>query len=122
MQTDYATVKFTFIPPDNAALPDQDLYLFGALTNYTFDDATRLNFNSQKGIYEGSALLKMGYYNYAYVTINKSDPAARASFQFTEGNHLETENDYLILVYYRAMGARADQLVGTFSLNTLNAK
>ncbi|MEO6962496.1 MAG: DUF5103 domain-containing protein [Puia sp.] len=121
-QTDYATVKFTFIPPDNAALPDQDLYLFGALTNYTFDDATRLNFNSQKGIYEGSALLKMGYYNYAYVTINKSDPAARASFQFTEGNHLETENDYLILVYYRAIGARADQLVGTFSLNTLNAK
>ncbi|MFI5124372.1 MAG: DUF5103 domain-containing protein [Chitinophagales bacterium] len=121
-QTDYATVQFTFIPPDNTALPGQDVYLFGALTGYTFDDASRLNFDTQKGIYEGSALLKMGYYNYAYVTLNKNDPAAKASFQFTEGNHLETENDYLILVYYRAMGGRADQLVGTFSLNTLNAQ
>src|SRR6185437_731998 len=43
-QTDYATVKFTFIPPDNAAIPDQEVYLFGALTGYKFDDATRLNF------------------------------------------------------------------------------
>ncbi len=121
-QTDYANVKFIFIPPDNAPFPDQDIYLFGALTGYKFDDATRLTFNAQKGIYEGSALLKMGFYNYAYVTLNKNDRAAKASFEFTEGNHLETENDYLILVYYRTLGGRADQLVGAYSLNTLNAQ
>lgn len=118
-QTDFATVKFSFIPPGNAALPDQDIYLFGELTGYKFDDASRMVFNVQKGIYEGSAFLKMGFYNYAYVTVNKNDLAPKASFEFTEGNHFETENDYLILVYYRSMGGRADELVGTFSLNTL---
>ena len=29
------------------------------------------DFNAASGVYEGSALLKMGYYNYAYVTVNK---------------------------------------------------
>ena len=120
-QTDYAQVKFSFVPPDNAPFPDLDIYLFGMLTGYKFNDETRLVFNSAKGIYEGSALLKMGYYNYAYVTVNKNDPDDKASFEFTEGDHFETENDYLILVYYRSMGGRADQLVGMYSLNTLNA-
>jgi hypothetical protein len=118
-QTDYATVKFSFIPPDNSPLQDQDVYLFGELTGYQFNDASRMVFNEQKGIYEGSALLKMGFYNYAYVTKDKNDPKAKASFAFTEGNQFETENDYLILVYYRAMGGRADELVGMFSMNTL---
>jgi hypothetical protein len=76
-------------------------------------------FNEQTGVYEGTAFLKMGFYNYAYVTKKKDDPAAKASFEFTEGNYFETENDYLILVYYRSMGGRADELVGMFSLNTL---
>ncbi|HEY4154384.1 MAG TPA: DUF5103 domain-containing protein [Puia sp.] len=119
-QTDYATVKFSFIPPDNAAFPDRDIYLFGALTGYQLNEATRMQFDPQKGIYEGTAFLKMGFYNYAYVTVGKNDPTAKTSFEYTEGNHFETENDYLILVYYRSMGGRADELVGTFSLNTLN--
>jgi len=121
-QTDYATVKFSFVPPGNSPLPDQDIYLFGELTEYQFNDASRMVFNEQKGVYEGSAFLKMGFYNYAYVTKNKNNPGAKASFEFTEGNHFETENDYLILVYYRSMGGRADELVGMFSLNTLGAQ
>jgi hypothetical protein len=119
-QTDYAMVRFSFIPTDHAPFPDKDLYIFGRFTDYKFNDDTRMIFNEQKGIYEGSALLKMGFYNYAYVTLNKNDPSPATSFEFTEGNHLETENDYLILVYYRPLGGRADQLVGASELNTMN--
>jgi hypothetical protein len=79
-----------------------------------------MTFNASSGAYEGSALLKMGFYNYAYVTVNKHDPASLPTFEFTEGNHFETENNYDILVYYRPLGGRADQLVGISSLNTLN--
>ncbi|HEV3250771.1 MAG TPA: DUF5103 domain-containing protein, partial [Puia sp.] len=57
-----------------------------------------------------------------YVTINKNDPAKNASFEFTEGNNIETENDYNILVYYRPLGGRADQLVGIAKLNSLNGR
>ena len=35
---------------------------------------------------------------------------------------METENEYTILVYYRELGGRADQLVGMVTLNSLNGK
>ena len=101
-------------------LEGKDLYLLGEFTGYKLNDASRMVFNPASGAYEGSALLKMGLYNYAYVTVNSGDPYINPSFEFTEGNHFETENNYDILVYYRAMGGRADQLVGIYSLNSQN--
>ena len=80
-----------------------------------------MTFNPSIRAYEGSALMKMGYYNYAYVTVNSGDPHAVPSFEFTEGNHFDTENNYDILVYYRPLGGRADQLVGIYSTNSLNS-
>jgi Domain of unknown function (DUF5103) len=118
-QGDYGRVRFVFVPPDNAAFEEKDLYLLGEFTGYKINEAARMTFNPSSGAYEGSALMKMGYYNYAYVTVNSHDPASAPSFEFTEGNHFETENNYDILVYYRSLGGRADQLVGIYSLNTL---
>ena len=121
-QTDYATVNFTFVPPGNNPYDDQDIYLIGKLTDYKLNDATKLSYNAEKGVYQLGIMLKQGYYNYAYVTVNKNDPNKKPSFEFTEGNNLETENDYTILVYYRQLGGRADQLVGMTKLNTLSGK
>ncbi len=117
-QSDYATVRFMYIPQDNVQLPDQDLYVFGAMTNYALNDSTRMHFNPAKGVYESSLFLKMGFYNYCYVTLDRNNPKAKASFALTEGNHFETENEYEILVYFRPLGGRADQLVGRYSMNT----
>jgi hypothetical protein len=36
-----------------------------------------------------------------------------------EGSHFETENDYQLLVYYRPVTARWDELVGYRLLNTV---
>ncbi|HMH23951.1 MAG TPA: DUF5103 domain-containing protein [Puia sp.] len=121
-QTDYARVRFSFTPPGNTPFPDKEVYLFGELTGNTLNDAARMSFNAVKGRYEASCFLKQGYYNYAYVTVDRNDPAGKASFEFTEGNHTETENDYTILVYYRALGARADELVGIQRFNSLNKR
>jgi len=121
-QTDYARVRFTYSPPGNIPFPDKEVYLFGQLTGNMLSEAGRMSFNAIRGRYESSCFLKQGYYSYAYVTVDRNDPAARASFEFTEGNHLETENDYTILVYYRALGARADELVGIQNFNSLNKR
>jgi hypothetical protein len=40
-------------------------------------------------------------------------------FSQTEGNYWATENAYVILVYYRPFGARADELIGYTSLNSV---
>ena len=119
-QADYARVHFAFVPPDKTPFEDKDLYLMGEFTGYKINDATKMTFNATTGAYEGTALLKMGLYNYAYVTLNSHDRSSGPSFEFTEGNFFETENNYDILVYYRPLGSRADQLVGMYSLNTMN--
>jgi hypothetical protein len=120
-QGDYGRVRFVFVPPDNTPLEGKDLYLLGEFTGYRLNDASRMVFNPSSGAYEGSALLKMGFYNYAYVTVNSNQTGASPSFQFTEGNYFETENNYDILVYYRTLGGRSDQLVGIYSMNSMNA-
>ena len=121
-QTDYATVHFSFVPAGGAAFTDKDVYLLGKFNGGALNDSSRMVFNPDKGRYERSFFMKMGYYSYSYVTVDKSDAAMKPSFAFTEGNHVETENNYMILVYYRALGARADELVGITRLNSITAK
>ena len=121
-QTDYATVHFSFVPYRNTPFSDKDVYLLGKLTDYAQTDSIRMNFNAGKGLYETDVVLKQGYYNYMYVTVDRDDSTRRPSFEFTEGNSTETENDYTILVYYRSMGGRVDQLVGIAKMNSLNNK
>jgi len=119
-QTDYATVHFTFVPGGGIPLENKDVYVLGRFTGGGLNDSSRMVFNAEKGRYERSFLLKQGYYYYSYVSVDKSDPAMKGSFAQTEGNHVETENDYMILIYYRALGARADELVGISRFNSLN--
>lgn len=119
-QTDYARVRFSFVPQGNSPWTDKDIYVLGQFTGDALNDSAKMVFNAEKGRYEASFLMKQGYYNYGYVTVDRGDGARGASFEQTEGNHLETENIYTILVYYRALGARADELVGLVKLNSLN--
>ena len=118
-QADYATVHFTYVPRDNAAFANQDIFVFGKLTNYNIDDSAKMEFNSEKGVYEKSLLLKQGYYDYCYVTVDKYGKNRSASFEFTEGNFWESENTYTILVYYRELAGRSDELIGIANVNSL---
>ncbi len=121
-QTDYASVHFTFVPPDKRALLGKDVYIIGQLTNNGMDDSARMTYNDEKGVYQTTLFLKQGYYYYCYVTVDRNDPHGRASFEFTEGNNMETENDYTILVYFRELGGRADKLVAVTKLNSTTGR
>lgn len=121
-QADYATVNFTFVPQGNVPISGKDVYVFGALTNYDLSDAAKMNFNSIKGAYEMSLFLKQGYYDYSYVTVDKTGKGRMASFDSTEGNLWETENNYSIFVYYRPLAGRADELIGIANVNSLTGR
>ena len=114
-QGDYATVQFNYVTPTQAPYPDKDLYLFGQLTDYKLNDSTKMQFNDQKGIYEGRQYLKQGYYSYGYMLVDKNDPTKRSA---PEGNNWETQNTYTILVYYKSFTDQSDQLIGIGQLNT----
>jgi hypothetical protein len=118
-QSDYATVHFTFVPPDKTPFADKDVFILGALNNCDLRDEAKMTFNADKGVYETSLFLKQGYFDYMYVTIDKKDPKRKASFDVTEGNLWETENEYTILVYYRELAGRADRLIAVARVNSL---
>lgn len=112
---DYATVHFTF--PVQSPYTGSDLYLFGEMTNYECNSANKLTYNPARHAYEATLYLKQGYYNYMYGMIRNG--SHELNMDYTEGNWWETENDYTILVYYRPLGGRADELVGVRMLNSL---
>lgn len=114
-QGDYATVYFSLAAPNGIAYPNRDIYLNGQLTGYEFNDKTKMKFNSERGVYECTAYLKQGYYNYTYVSVDRNDPTNRTDL---EGNYWETENNYTILMYYKSFTDRADRLIGVASINS----
>jgi len=112
---DYVWVYFTLPSPFPV---NGDVYIYGELTGYRMDESSRMVYNNSSHSYERSLLLKQGWYNYMYA----SPPKDKSLSVFTEfeGNHYETENDYLVLVYYRDPNSRYDRLVGHTIANTLN--
>jgi hypothetical protein len=121
-QSDYATVYFTFVPPNKTPFADKDVFIFGALNDYDLRDQVKMTYNADKGVYETTLFLKQGYFDYMYVTIDKKDPKRKASFDVAEGNLWETENEYTILVYYRELAGRADRLISVARANSLVAR
>jgi hypothetical protein len=113
---DYAYVYFTL--PAIAPLPGGRMYVSGALNNWSFDTNNVMVYNPDHAAYECIMLLKQGWYNYEYVfRPDGSDLTTATRF---EGSHYETENDYLVLIYYRNPLERYDRLLGTRIANTLN--
>lgn len=118
-QGDYAWVHFTFVPPGNQPFAGKGVYLYGEMVNFEQNDNSKMEFNAEKGVYEKVLFLKQGYYNYSYVTLtDRKEEGVVPSLENTEGNYWGTENSYMVMVYFRPFGARADELVGFAKVNS----
>jgi hypothetical protein len=113
---DYVWVYFTL--PSKYEVPGGNMYVTGALSDWAFDSKSRMTYDPEKAEYQCSMLLKQGWYNYEYVFVKNGDKTGEPSV--FEGNHYETENDYLIIVYYRNPRDRYDRIIGSLVLNTAN--
>jgi len=118
-QGDYANVHFSFFPPGNRPYEGKNIYVYGELTNYSPDESSKMIFNQERGAYELTLFLKQGFYNYSYVTMADKNAHGEFSFENTEGNYWGTENTYMVLVYYRPFGGRADELIGFSTLSSI---
>ncbi len=121
-QGDYASVHFTFVPTDNTPYPNKNVYLVGELNSFNTDDTSAMKYNAELGYYEKTLMLKQGFYSYTYVTRDIRNRNAIAMTEQTDGNFNETENDYTILVYYRPLAGRHDELIGITTVNSLNSR
>lgn len=121
-QSDYAMVHFTFVPKGNQPYADKKVFVVGQMNNYNLDDTSAMTYNADKGVYEKTLHLKQGYYSYVYVTKDANNPNSVAMTDQTEGDYWETENDYSVLVYYRSLSGRHDELIAVSSINSLNSR
>ncbi len=107
-ECDYIFVHFTL--EMEAQLVGGSVNVFGALTDWNANKSNEMTWNYETAAYELTLLLKQGYYNYNYVYV--PDGSKQAEDDVLEGTHVETENEYQILVYYKGISGRYDQLVG----------
>lgn len=115
---DYARIHFTFKPKDGLAYAKGDLVVFGELSDYGKQADAVMKFNADRGVYEGSMFLKQGYYDYQYAIRTAENGQLLFNSMLPEQDAWETENNYMVLVYYRELGGRVDQLIALRQINS----
>jgi hypothetical protein len=104
---DYAHMYFSLA--SNKSEAEGTPYIVGQFNDYKLDDNSKLTFDS-RGRWYTDLLLKQGVYDYQYVWV--SNATKQPDDIILEGNYFETENEYQLLVYFRQVGSRYEQLVG----------
>ena len=114
IEADYTYVHFSLLSEE---IVNSSVYVFGGFNNFSIDKSNQMSYNFQKGIYEVSIMLKQGFYNYKYVVVDEKNDLQEG---FISGNFDETENNYVVVVYYRDLGSRYDKLIGIGSANSVD--
>lgn len=114
LQCDYARVLFSL--DRNLPLDDQDVYVFGELSDWQLKPEFRMEYNAEAHAYYCEPFLKQGYYNYQYIVVDRKTGVEDT--EGFEGNWYETGNQYTVLVYFRPFGARYDRLMGAATLKS----
>lgn len=105
---DYGNVYFTL--KSDTELEGKDVYITGAISDWQIKPPFKMEYNESRGQYEAQILLKQGYYNYQYTTVDRK--SGRRDDNELQGNWYETENSFTIILYYRGFGERYDQVLG----------
>lgn len=108
IEADYSWVFFTLSAP--SFYEKKNIYINGMFNNYAISDENKMDYNSEKGIYEKAIMIKQGFTNYQYVVadINKKIDYENA----IDGNFCQTENNYFAIIYYRENNQRYDRIIG----------
>ena len=114
LDADYVKVHFTL---QTDPFIDGDAYVYGAFCGYACQDENKMKYNAGKNAFVAEILLKQGYYDYIYVYVPKDNNVIDETY--FENSFYETENDYVIYVYYHPFGSRYDHLIGARVINSL---
>jgi len=115
IEADYSWVHFSLDVYEE--ITDKQVYMYGGYNNYQLLKENEMTFNPGSGHYELTILLKQGFYNYTYVTLDENDNIDVTSLN---GSHDETENEYTVLVYYSPFGGYYDRVIGYGKGSSLN--
>lgn len=106
-EADYAMMHFTLFADEPFA--NKEVYVYGAFNNFEISEENKLFYNFEAKSYQGQILLKQGFYNYTFATV---DEHKNVDTNQINGTFFQTENEYTVLVYYKPFGGLYDRVVG----------
>lgn len=113
-EADYAWVNIFLRWP--MPLNNEDIYVMGAVNDWCFDERNLMKYDYNLHGYLCQLLLKQGYYNFMFVTADRT--TGQVSTALTEGNHWDTENLYRVYFYYYNVIKGYDELIGYTTLQS----
>jgi hypothetical protein len=117
LEGDYSFVYFSLDYDKN--ITNDDIFVYGAFNDWQLTEENKMIYNKRTHIYEAKILLKQGFYNYSYVSLNN---ASQINTHAIDGSYFQTENNYTVIVYFRRYGERYDQVIGIGSASSENLK
>jgi len=106
-EADYAMMHFTLYA--DAPFAEKEVYVYGAFNNFNTNEENRLSYNFEDHSYQGEILLKQGFYNYTFATVDKNNYVDTTEIN---GTFFQTENEYKVLVYYKPFGGLFQRVIG----------
>ena len=117
IEADYSWVYFSLSAPLFRS-SDGAIYVTGMFNNYALTPENKMEYNTEKGIYEKAILIKQGFTNFEYSAVKPNGTIDLENA--IDGNFYQTENEYTVLVYYRENTDRYDHVIGKGTATSLN--
>ncbi len=116
LEADYAWVYFSLSAP--SYFGNKNIYITGMFNNNCISEENKMEYDEKKGTYHKAMMIKQGFTNYEY-TISDAEGNLDPE-NAIDGNFIQTENEYTILVYYRENNQRFDRIIGHGSASSIN--
>ncbi len=117
VDADYSWINFSLSAP-NFRSSDGAIYVTGMFNNYALTPENKMEFNTDKGIYEKAILIKQGFTNFEYSVVKPDGTLDEENA--IDGNYFQTENEYIVLVYYKENTDRYERIIGKGKASSLN--
>lgn len=116
IEADYAWVYFSLSAP--AFRLNKDIYITGMFNNYALSPEYKMDYNTDKALYEKAVMIKQGFTNFEFKVADKKGVIDYENA--IDGNFYQTENEYTILVYYKESQDRYQRIIGKGNASSVN--
>ncbi|MGB0881156.1 MAG: DUF5103 domain-containing protein [Polaribacter sp.] len=106
-EADYAMMHFSLLFDE--PLENKEVYVYGAFNDFELTEENQMLFDKNENRYKANFLLKQGFYNYTFVTVNEE---GEINLSELNGTFYQTENEYTVIVYYKPFGEFYQRVIG----------
>lgn len=111
-EADYVTMHFSLTK--DIPFTNKKVHVYGAFNDFKIEKATELFYDFNSKAYKGSILLKQGFYNYTFATVDENKIVDTNEIN---GTFFQTENQYTVIAYFRPFGSLYDRVIGVGTSN-----